>query len=691
MTDVLVASIRENTTDSLNYNEDLDQYTFNYNYNGANLKFIFNEEYIFCKTPNMESMNIKLSKKNISLLTLNDLTKIIDTLNVNKKDEQLDYLYLFHQNEKKTKFKYNKSELYKNFYALRTNSKNDLKLDSKSIFNMIVNDVNNYNEDFSHNNYIEFQDNNPYKLVLHLKYDFEVCIMFELHFSTYPLSPPKVSILSPSFDICLINSFTKLDIFKQVNWNRFITLSWLSNEIYINMKEHFEKCIIKDSNYTEMDKNIMRLINYIDVKSNDIKINISHLNFSQSTTSTWKSGTGYGSNSDASHFDIQKYLNQQETNNNNIIEILNNIVKLEKNSKYIDSILLPYMKESLIGTTLIDFNKNTKLYSSIIETIKYLEYQTQFQSSRINDMYEEIMSLMENDEILSNLDENVKNLYTLYIETFKPVEVVSYEPPADTNDEYLQIVKKELFNYYDFDKMNHLYKKFKDCNLSKKTMMRVITELSSLKKNIPINWDSSVMLRMNKKHTNMITFMISGPKDTPYHNGLFEFHAYFPDTYPQIVPKVLLNTTDGGKVRFNPNLYACGKVCLSLLGTWGGGQGEGWNSELSTFLQVIVSIQSLIFVEQPYFNEPGYERDMHTPRGKQASFNYNDERRYQTLRVAIVNQIKNPPHSYENIVKEHFRMKKDEIYQTVEQWINESKTYKKYMKKEYDELKKLLN
>lgn len=33
---------------------------------------------------------------------------------------------------------------------------------------------------------------------------------------------------------------------------------------------------------------------------------------------------------------------------------------------------------------------------------------------------------------------------------------------------------------------------------------------------------------------------------------------------------MLLATTGGGKVRFNPNLYNNGKVCLSLLGTWSG-------------------------------------------------------------------------------------------------------------------------
>jgi hypothetical protein len=41
----------------------------------------------------------------------------------------------------------------------------------------------------------------------------------------------------------------------------------------------------------------------------------------------------------------------------------------------------------------------------------------------------------------------------------------------------------------------------------------------------------------------------------------------------------------GGRVRFNPNLYAEGKVCLSLLGTWNGGKGEGWDATTSTALQ----------------------------------------------------------------------------------------------------------
>ena len=38
---------------------------------------------------------------------------------------------------------------------------------------------------------------------------------------------------------------------------------------------------------------------------------------------------------------------------------------------------------------------------------------------------------------------------------------------------------------------------------------------------------------------------------------------------------------------------------------------------------MLISIQSLIFVDEPYFNEPGFEGTMHTPAGDQASRAYN--------------------------------------------------------------------
>lgn len=96
--------------------------------------------------------------------------------------------------------------------------------------------------------------------------------------------------------------------------------------------------------------------------------------------------------------------------------------------------------------------------------------------------------------------------------------------------------------------------------------------------------------------------MIAGPEDTPYSGGLFEFDCYMPLTYPETPPLMHLRTTGGGTVRFNPNLYNNGKVCLSLLGTWPGRPEEQWSSS-STLLQVLVSIQSMILIDAPYYNE----------------------------------------------------------------------------------------
>lgn len=96
--------------------------------------------------------------------------------------------------------------------------------------------------------------------------------------------------------------------------------------------------------------------------------------------------------------------------------------------------------------------------------------------------------------------------------------------------------------------------------------------------------------------------LVIGPDDTPYENGCFIFDILLGGSYNQAPPSVKSMTTKNWKYRLNPNLYAEGKVCLSLLGTW---NGPGWVSGKSTLLQVLVSIQSMILWSEPITNEPG--------------------------------------------------------------------------------------
>ncbi|CAD7702080.1 unnamed protein product [Ostreobium quekettii] len=206
----------------------------------------------------------------------------------------------------------------------------------------------------------------------------------------------------------------------------------------------------------------------------------------------------------------------------------------------------------------------------------------------------------------------------------------------------------------------------------KERMVRLSRELSGLRSLLPCTASSSVFVRVDEQKLNLWQALITGPEDTPYSGGCFLFDLYFPTGYPSAPPKVTLKTTGGGTVRFNPNLYKCGKVCLSLLGTWSGSAGERWDAEVSSAFQVLVSIQSLILVPEPYFNEPGYEVTMHTENGKQASRAYSQEIREHTIHRAMIDYLKKPPKSFEQVVVTHFRLRRDNILAACKKWIAEA-------------------
>ena len=96
--------------------------------------------------------------------------------------------------------------------------------------------------------------------------------------------------------------------------------------------------------------------------------------------------------------------------------------------------------------------------------------------------------------------------------------------------------------------------------------------------------------------------MIIGPADTPYAACPLVFEIQLSDDYPFKPPAVRFLTSDG-VTRFHPNLYVCGKVCLSILGTW---KGPEW-SAIMTISTVLSSIQSLLEAN-PITNEPGWEK-----------------------------------------------------------------------------------
>merc|ERR1719261_2151863 len=206
-------------------------------------------------------------------------------------------------------------------------------------------------------------------------------------------------------------------------------------------------------------------------------------------------------------------------------------------------------------------------------------------------------------------------------------------------------------------------KNYREASMAPKSMRRIMLEISSLSTSLPIHRGSSIFVRVDESRPDVLKVLITGPDSTPYKNGCYEFDMFIPDSYPQKPRLVKFITTRGGTFRFNPNLYECGMVCLSLLGTW---DGPSWDPNQSTILQVLISIQSLIFVDNPYYNEPGYEHEMHTEYSQRESKAYNDNIYQGNLRHAILTQIQRPSLIWTDVIQNHFELKREEIIKQCE-------------------------
>lgn len=228
-------------------------------------------------------------------------------------------------------------------------------------------------------------------------------------------------------------------------------------------------------------------------------------------------------------------------------------------------------------------------------------------------------------------------------------------------------------------------------NPPKNRLSKIWKEIVALETSLP----DGVYVRYGEGRPDVMKVVIVGPKDTPYENGMFEFDIFCPLEYPNKSPKMWLKTTGGGSVGFNPNLYADGKVCLSLLGTWQGSADEEWNPKESTLLQVVVSVQAMIFIDEPYINEPG-RNSMH---GTHSSKQYNRQLYPDVVKYAMIEWIENNRSKdlgarkrgggrklggsgdistygqgediWAEVAKKHFETSAEDIIKTVSKWVND--------------------
>jgi len=250
-------------------------------------------------------------------------------------------------------------------------------------------------------------------------------------------------------------------------------------------------------------------------------------------------------------------------------------------------------------------------------------------------------------------------------------------------DDFQKIFNEFKFKFIDynftdfyFERPSSVVKIVTNNNILSSQISRLQKEFVILKKSILINKFASIFFYVESNSIQKMRFVITGPIQTPYSYGLFVFDMGITNEFPNKPPVVYL--INNGSKRMNPNLYESGKVCLSLLGTWStSDKGETWNSETSTFNQLLISIQAQILVDEPYFNEPGFENFIGKPQGIQSSKKYNYNIRKYTLDHTINDMLvdviieKKRFTEFSDLIRNYFKYNKQNIINQNNKWYEE--------------------
>jgi baculoviral IAP repeat-containing protein 6 len=540
----------------------------------------------------------------------------------------------------------------------------------------------------------------------------EIELLF--HDKLYPNYPPNIKIIRPRLNDSLMYKIANCKMVQLDYWTPSRTSEFIIHKIKTILNKNASididnelNDIIKYPNgsYLNIEQHLVKLSSYIPTNLEDNiddekykKTMIYDKKNNSNNKYKFTQGIGYG-NDEMEVWDINLYIKSQEERDIQIKRILTNIVAEVKNFKespiiITDSIkysfLIPYIKTMFYETNLLEISKHSNVYKIIFELLLILANEHAiflFHDTSNKNLFDYLEDLYKMILVTTKLDNTYSDEFTTTITQLYNIIKPLYENYIKklnidklnkniflSSDKYIEILEKLKFDSCPISSTNYYYQNTfnNDKGIKVNYQKRLLHEYTSLQKSLPVSQEASIFMRVDDKYNCVNRVLMTGPKDTPYEGGCFIFDTYICPEFPNKSPKTwFLN--HGGK-RFNPNLYDSGKVCLSLLGTWKGQASETWNYKTSTLYQLYMSIQSQILVEQPYFNEPSYERYIGTNNGNIYNKDYNDNIRYYTMCHAIYDLLQNPKiyPQFEDIIKYHFYFKKDKIIEICTKWTKEA-------------------
>jgi len=533
---------------------------------------------------------------------------------------------------------------------IKVNENTTYKIYSKQLItDLLYNDFINLNMVDTKELSTEVIDDNLFnlKVTLYTKFG-EVILNINIPDNYYPFKPPDIKFITNINDD-LIYGILNTDYLKPDNWIQTNTLKYTLISIK-NIIDKYEDNIFNIEK-SELQNILIKLSITADIKPRNFSTDKFKIHFIPLEKKSIDSGqkkilAGYGSPStNQDIWDINKYLENEKNKKNEIINIIT-IISTKQLNKYEvnSSCIIPYINNMLQNIDDIYTQDYIECVFKIIDQIYNIDKKLILELDKGISIFKKIYK-NDNNIISTNLQK-----YIIYIDENKEKNKNDYI----SNLTPLQILEVSYNN-------NNAIK------FTKEGLKKIGKDINILMSSLPVHKSSSIFMRYDSSDLSVLRFIITGPENTPYDSGCFEFKVNLSSDYPYKVPQVDFLTTNGGLFRFNPNLYANGKVCLSLLGTWSGGSGESWDPKISTIYQILLSIQSMILVECPFYNEPGYTVPVNYKEAKD-NIDYNNNLYPATVSYTIINMIKNPPKYFEDVVIAHFKNKKDHILKTVKNW-----------------------
>lgn len=583
----------------------------------------------------------------------------------------------------------------------------------------------------------------------------EVNIMF--HDIYYPNYPPMIKVMRPRLQNSLMHRISAMKQLQLDYWDPTNSMIDIIKRVFTILDKFGKVDIDTDLNdpitnpsgaYLSIEPKLIKLASMMEtskvdeidadlklVKITDVlkslskeqiikdqKINTSVRPIKNNTV--WGDGTGFGT-SGASEWDINEYIKLQAERDKQICNILEDIIiDLESNNDRAQiydaiksSLLITFINDQLRTSSLVElgrYQKTSMLYFTILQNLA-LDDAIHILAQEDDDTMNILKKLRLTSDMAIKLDANntiaqavitiydmIEPIYNAYIaereakridHENKIIEEAKVE--TDMKNTYIKNLESMKFDEANIvgDSSYYYLKYVEKLNNVNRCLKRLSDEIPSLITDIPIHFDASIFIRVDENKPMCMRALITGPPNTPYESGCFIFDILMDHNYPLHPPHV--NMVNTGNVRFNPNLYSSGKVCLSILNTYVGpdaSSSEKWNGATGTLYQVLVSIQSQILIDEPYYNEPGHEvkhcNDI-KPSEKiglskrtdsqlaPSSREYNNRVRIYTMKYAMLHLLTdiNAYPQFRDVIKTHFLHKRERIIATCNEWVEYAKEY----------------